>query len=297
MANAAQLALTTPVRILSVGYPGAGKTGALACLANAGFKLRVIAFDKAANMKPLLQFTKPECLPNIDILFMEDKLRMGGRFIETIGVPTAFTDAGKAMDNWMTTDAEGKPISLGASKDWGLDTIVVIDSLTAMGTAAMRQAMSLSNKTPLNRTEQVWGFAIDNQDQFVEKMASNANRFNLICLSHLKIIAPKETEKDDDDLTKDIKSQSADLMPTKLWPSALGRQLPTNIARHFPVTLLIEPVYKGKTVKRVIHTVTRPELDLKLPANLPPELDISDGFLQVFEALGIHPPQNGEKNG
>src|SRR5690349_24883302 len=37
-----------------------GKTGALVALANAGLKLRVLAYDKAANFQPLLNYTKPE---------------------------------------------------------------------------------------------------------------------------------------------------------------------------------------------------------------------------------------------
>src|SRR3990167_7269492 len=134
MANAADLIEEIPARVLLLGTPGSGKTGSLACLANAGFKLRVLAFDKRANMVPLLMYTKTEYRKNIDILFFEDKLRAGQRFIEPIGVPSAFRLAYLAMDHWKYTTGEHE-IDLGASRDWGLDTVVVLDSLTAMGQA------------------------------------------------------------------------------------------------------------------------------------------------------------------
>ncbi len=59
------------------------------------------------------------------------------------------------MDRWKYTE-DGEEVDLGASKDWGPDTVVVLDSLTAMGTAAFRRQMSLMNKTPLNTTQQLW---------------------------------------------------------------------------------------------------------------------------------------------
>lgn len=289
MSNAADISRSMPVRILLMGNPGAGKTGSLACLANAGFKLRVLAFDKESNMMPLLLHTRPECRANIDILFFEDRMRAGQRFIEPIGVPSAFADAIKAMTNWP---------GLGASKDWGPETVVVLDGITSMGTASMRRAMAMANKTPLNRTQQVWGFAMDDQDNFIELMVSNANRFHFIALSHTKMIGPKDVTNSDDDLSKTIKQQAADLVETRLYPSALGRELPRNIARHFPCALLIESEFKGKTVRRVIRTVQRPELDLKVPASsLADSLPIEDGLLTVFRALGVNPPALGVRAG
>ena len=283
MANAAKLALREPVRMLIVGYPGAGKTGALASLANAGYKIRLIDFD--GNYLPLLKFTKPEFLPNIDIQTFEDKLRSGMKFIETEGIPTAFANALKALDRWKYTDVDGTEVDLGRSKDWGCDTIVVVDGMTGMGSASFRRVQNMLNKTPLNTTQQVWGIAMAEQDAFVEKLTSAQNAFHVIVLSHLKMISPKEASKDAEDGAKEIARQQMELIPTRLFPSALGHQLPQNIGGHFPTLVLIEPEYKGTTVRRVIRTIPRPELDIKLPANMPDKLDISDGLAKIFAEL------------
>lgn len=285
MANAAKLLNTQPVRMMLVGYPKAGKTGALAALANAGFKLRIIDFD--ANYSPLLQFTRPEMLHNIDIQTFEDKMRMGAQFQEPNGIPVAFANALKAMDSWKYTDPDGTETDLGSSKDWGLDTVLVVDGLTGMGDAAFKRAAKLLNKSPGSITQQVWMLAMGEQLEFVKKLTANHNRFHVILLSHLKMVGPKDVEKNDSDLTVDLKKQVASLVETKLFPNALGRGLPPVIGGEFPVLLLAEPKFgPGTKVTRLIKTVPRADLDLGVShPDIPAELPLETGLLTIFEKL------------
>lgn len=279
-----------PARVLLVGFPGSGKTGSLACLANAGFKLRVLDFD--GNLKPLIQFTRPECRQNIDVITLEDKMRQGPKYAEPVGIPEAFSTAHKLLDHWKYKDGE-EEVDLGRSRDWGQDTIVVLDSLTAMGKAAFRRAMVLQNKTPGNITDQVWGLAMEEQENFIERLTSAQNKHHVICLSHLVMVGPKEVRRGDDDITKEIKERMVDLVQTRLYPSALGQKLPPKIGAHFPCLLLLETQVKGKTVRHVIRSVPRPELDLKLPAveQVDGVAVEDDGMLRIFEAMGCRPPK------
>ena len=118
MTNAQALSRNLALRILVVGYPGTAKTGSLASLLNAGFKLRVIDFD--GNIDPLLQYANAEALSRLDVAYFEDKMRSGSAFMEPIGIPQAFANALKQLDDWKTQDADGKEISLGSSREWGL---------------------------------------------------------------------------------------------------------------------------------------------------------------------------------
>jgi hypothetical protein len=290
MANAAKMALRTPVRALIVGYPGSAKTGAIASLANMGYKIRMLDFD--GNSEPLVQFTKPEFRKNIDIVTLEDKLRNGAKFIETAGIPTAFSDGLKLLDEWKYTDIDGEDVNLGRSKDWGCDTIVVLDSLTAMGAASFRRVMNMMNKTPTNTTQQVWGIAMQEQEAFIEKLTSNRNRHHVIVLSHLKMISPKDIKQGDEELNKEIKQQIADLIPARYYPSALGQQLPQLIGQHFPTVIQAESLFTAGKQKRVLRTVSKPELDLKVPSLT--DLDkvaIEDGMAKIFAAIA--PPIGG----
>lgn len=270
-----------PVRMMIVGYPGMAKTGSLASLANMGYKLRIADYD--GNYAALLQHTKPEFLDNIDIVTLEDKLRSSQKFMEVSGIPDAFMRGVKLLDRWKYKEEDGTEVDLGASKDWGCDTIFVLDSNSAMGVAAFRRVMSLLNKTPTNMTQQGWGIAMKEQDEFLERVTSTTNRFHVIVLNHLKMIGPKDIQAQDDELTKSLKGRIADLVPTRLFPNALGQGLPQNIAGHFPNVIEATVNKKGQ---RVFLTQPRQELDLKLAMlDAKPEYPISDGLATIFAAI------------
>ena len=256
-------------------------------MANAGFKLRVLAFDRLSNMLPLVKFTDPDKRKNIDIVACEDKLRNGQKFMEVAGLPEAFSMGHKMLDQWKYKKRDGTEVDLGSSKTWGTDTIVVLDSITAMGVSAKRRAMAMLNKTPLNSTQQMWGLAMADQESFIEKLTGSANHHHVIVTSHLKIVGPKDVERDDGDVSKEIKARALDLVPTRLYPSALGQALPPVISQYFHTVLLLEVEVKaGGKVKRFIRTQPRAELDLKVPSlNIPASLPIEDGILTVLDAV------------
>jgi hypothetical protein len=282
--RADKIAQRQPIRGLIVGYPGTAKTGMIASLANAGYKIRMIDYD--GNSQSLLAFTDADKLQNIDIVYLEDRMRNGERFIETTGVPTAFRAGLDLMDHWKYKEPDGTEVDLGRSKDWGCDTIVVLDSLTSMGLASFRRQQSLSNKTPLNTTEQVWGLAMAQQEAFIEKLTSEANNFHVLVLAHLKIVGPKDLRKDDDDVTKEIKTELQELIPNRLFPSALGKALPPVIGGHFPLLIEASNEFKAGKVERIIRTIPRPELDLKVPSKVSfDKASVKDGLARIFAEL------------
>ena len=126
------------------------------------------------------------------------------------------------------------------------------------------------------------------QDQFafLSKIMSGANRFHVVVTAHLKNVGPKDITPSDSDATKEIKERMVDLVPTRVYPSALGQQLPPLIGQLFSTVLLSEVKHgPGTKVSRVLRSVAGKEIDLKLPTNdLPAELPQTDGLLQVFKA-------------
>lgn len=289
MASLKSLRRTTPIRMLLVGYPGAGKTGALAALADAGFKLRIIDFD--GNNEPLFEYvTSPDA--DVDILTFEDRLENSpdGRYMQPVGIPDAFNKALKAMKAWKYKDEDDNEIDLGSSKSWGPDTVLVVDGITGMGKAAFRRAQKMMNKTPLNTTDAVWGTAMSDQESFIELLTSASNRFHVIVLSHLKLVGPRDIRSTDDELTKDLKKSAAEIIPTRLYPSALGNKLPPFIAGHFPTVVLAEQRFRNGKSSRILRTVAMEELDLKVPGNVPAELPLESGLHTIFKHLGWDKP-------
>lgn len=259
-----KIAIRQPFRGMIVGFPGMAKTGMISDLLNVGYKVRVIDYD--GNEQSLIQYTKPDKLVNLDIVHLEDKLRNGERFIEPLGIPTAFRAGLDLMDRWKYTEDDGSVTDLGKPSDWGCDTIVVLDSLTRMGDASFRRQMSLMNKTPLTTTDTTWGTAMGQQDAFIEKLTSNNNRFHVIVIAHKKIVKPAAPRKGEDDTTTKIKNELAELISARYYPSALGQQLAMNIASRFPIVIEADTEEKGGKTERIIRVIPRPELDLKLPS-------------------------------
>lgn len=287
MANAANLRQAMPTRGLILGYPGSGKTGALVALANQGLKLRVLAFDKEGNMATLINLTKSEFLKNIDIIYLEDKLMMGGKTIETTEKPHAFADAFRLLDRWKYKEPDGTEIDLGPSREWGLDTVVVLDTLSSMGDAAMRRARFLNNSTLLSTADRTYGLAMAEQEAFVERMMSSGNRHHSWILSHTKMIGPRDVRKGEDALTEQIKRGQAEIIGTRLYPNALGWQLPQQIGRHFPIVLEAERrIGVKRNVHHVLKTITNKDMDLRMPAaDFPAEMDTDIALVKVFDAV------------
>jgi len=299
MANAAKLAQNSPVRMLITGFPGSGKTGSLACLANAGFKLRVLDYD--GNPEPLFQYVEPAKLGNIDIVTLEDPIGVDGQFVKVKGIPTAFLRGVQLMDRWRYEDPDGELdpktgkrwIDLGQSKEWGPDTVLVLDGITGMGAASMARAIAMTNKTPMSVSSPVWGLAMQEQMNFIKRLTSSVVKHHVVVLSHLKMIGPKEITATDDPITREIKERNVDLIPTRFHPSGLGRELPPNIAGEFPIAVTMEVKVKGNKVRRFFSVHPKEEMDLKLPVKdieALGELGPRQGLLKLFRALGAKPP-------
>lgn len=298
MANALDLLDDPKIVAMIVGWPGSAKTGSVAALLNAGYKVRMIDFE--GNYLPLLRYTKKEFLKNLDIVTLQDKLSGdSSRFIEPEGIPTAFADALKLLNGeWKYTGKDGKEVNLGRSKEWGRDTVLLIDSLTANGEASMRRARKMMNKTVQNTTAAVWGAAVDDQIAMIQALKHEKRQHHLIYLAHLQMVGPEVpmlTRDDDINGTKDIKLQiaeeRADLISTRLYPRAVTRNASTVIAKEFPTVILAERKATKSGVKFSLRTAAGSELDLKAPgATIAAEYPIETGLADIFKELGAVPP-------
>lgn len=286
-----------PAQLMVVGFPKAGKSGALASLANAGFKLRIMNYDPGGGGTKILRaLVKPEFYPNVSIIDLADEKRMA-RFIEA-KQPKAFAAGFSLMDDWTDFDSAWKPIpetSLGHSRDWGTDVVVVLDTVTSMGEAAFDRALNMQGKTFENTTDRVWGQAMAEQEAFVKRLMSSSNGFNVVINAHLKMIGPKDVRKGptgDSEIGVQIKTEIAALIETRYYPSVLGWLGPQQSGKNFPAILeaAFEPGRAGK-VDRFFRTQPRAELDLGVPSlDLPAKIPLDDGLLKVFDALGVPRP-------
>jgi hypothetical protein len=281
---------------MHIGYPGSGKTGALASLLNVGYKIRVLSYE--GNFEPLVGFADERALDNLDVVVLQDRMRNGDKYVEPIGIPESFNEGLRLMKEWKYKDDDGNEINLGKSSEWGPDTIVVVDSLTSLGHASKRRAMKMNNKNPSNMTSAVWGHAVADVTNFIDIMKADSNRFHLIINTHKQIIGPGDfiNQNDDKAENSDIKEAKMEMIrdgmiPPRIYPVGVTKPSSQNVHGMLPTMLEFDKTTKLGKDMRLIRTVSGSEIDVKVPAkNLKKDYPIETGLAEIFAAMGYEPP-------
>lgn len=121
---------TLPPRVLIVGEPAAGKTGALAQLANAGYRLLIHDFDQ--NSRVIGSYLKPDAADIYISTYTVAKITstnlFDGRGIAGQQAVTEMRRFCKMLEHWKTDDED-----LGPSKDLTSKDVIVVDSGTFLG--------------------------------------------------------------------------------------------------------------------------------------------------------------------
>jgi len=135
-------------KLLLMGHSGSGKTGALASLVKAGYKLRVLDLDN--GLDTLASFVRRDCpdkLPNVEFRTIRDKFKKtpvsGANPVDNQGnYKWAFVTVQEMISNW-----KYDTVDLGSPATWGSDTILVIDSSSLLGSAAFNWAWFMNPGT------------------------------------------------------------------------------------------------------------------------------------------------------
>jgi len=262
MAKASTLEQAEFVKLIYVGTSGTGKTGSLASLVKAGYKLRVLDLDNGIG--PLLSFVRRECpelLDNVDVIACRDKLKADPIKGATVsGAPKAYTDAIKYMTRW---DDGSVPA------EWGPEYIFVLDSLTLFGRAAMRWAQGMD---PSCKDPRQWFNTGQQSIMTVLDMLTSAEfRAHVIVVTHVDLVEMPDGT-------------------TKGFASSLGKALGPKIPAVFNNMVLAESKGTGENVKRTITTMPTQLLDLKneKPFDLPRSLPLESGMATIFSTLRKH---------
>lgn len=254
MPKASEHSSSNITKMLLIGGSGSGKTGALASLANAGYKLRIIDLDNGLDF--LMRYMRkhhPDKLDNIEYVSLRDKyMTNSATGIMAKGIPNAYTKAVGFMDKW---EDGTQPAS------WGPEYIMVIDSLTFLANAAYawKEALNPGVKDP----RQIFYSAQDAVEAVLALLTSPEFNTNLIVTSHIKWMETPDGA-------------------AKAFPSSIGGALGPKIPTYFNSLVLAETVGSGALVKRQIRTAPTNFMDLKNPAEISAPLPIETGLADFF---------------
>jgi hypothetical protein len=255
------------VCILSQGEPKTGKTGALASLLDAGY--RVILADWDGNPDSArLNTSHPE---NLHVVSFQDDLDVNdkGELVRLNRI-----SAVRQFTKFLVRGNE----ELGPPSSWDPErTVLACDSGSAMADSAMALAVRLNESKDGRVIYQLVQDEISDVLHLFKKLPCHR-----VMICHLKLIAPKGEERSDSELQKQIKREIADLQETKFYPNFPGRQLSMTCARLFSTAVLFE-VNRGK---RMIRTQPVDGYTIGVPVKVEDRLPIETGLADLFKALG-----------
>ena len=248
---------TNIVKVLLIGDSGTGKTGGLASLVKAGFRLRILDMDNKVQSGILPQIIMRDCadkIGNVDFEALRDKHKGTAAGYILDGVPQAFTKALTLLDKW----SDGSNPA-----EWGADTVFVLDSLTFFADAAFNWAKGMN---PTAKDPRQWyGTAQNAVEQTLAKLTASTFNTNVVVISHVSWVdRPDGTMKG--------------------YPSSVGKALGPTIPAYFENMALTQTAAGGK---RTIQTVPTALVDLKTPASfrIAPTLPIETGLADFFRTL------------
>jgi hypothetical protein len=257
-----QSAVTT--KMLLIGDSGAGKTGALASLAQAGYNLRIIDMDNGLDvLSNLLNHPQspygPEAISRVVYETVTDPMRnVNGKLIPRAA--TAWQRAVKLLDSW-----ESESTKLGPVSAWTPQDILVIDSLTLLSNSAMNFCLSMNARLGQQPHQSDWYQAQQLLESMIQMLYDDGVKCNVIINCHVTYIGEENG-------------------PQRGYPMTLGKALSPKIGRYFNTVLMARSSGTGANAKRKILTNSVPMVELKntAPLRVKPEYDLATGLAEYF---------------
>ena len=239
------------IKLLLLGDSGTGKTGALASLVAADYKLRILDLDN--GLDPLKVYAPHDKLKNVSFKTIRDKYKATQLGAIVDGIPSAYVEALKSLTDW----GEG----LGKPSDWPDDNIVVIDSLSLLSRAAYDWADALNPGAKDKR--QVYGQAQNSIMNVIAMLTSEHFKPSVIVIAH-------------------VKYQEYQDGTTKGFPTAVGTAIGPEIMKFFSHAGLVEKTGTGNSLQRVIRFSPTAVVDAKSPLQFAAPLPVATGLATFF---------------
>ena len=273
-----RLTATERMMLLLVSDSGMGKTGALASLAKAGYSLRILDFDNGTQILASLLRDDPAAMERVYVEKCTDSFKnVQGRLLPRTPL-NAWTKAVTLLSNW-------KNDSLGPVSSWDSRLILVIDSLTHCGEAAMRYHQSLNAKLGTHPSLPDWGIVQTMMKELLELLKDSELHCQVIVITHIDWRWREIRGGKDGTLVTGRELEAG-------FPSAPGNKLPEKVGSYFNDALQVVATGVGVGLRRKIITVPMVSLGLKSsnPTGVKREYPIETGLAQYFyDVLGSNP--------
>lgn len=269
---------TSTTKLLFIGDSGAGKTGALASLAKAGFNLRVIDVDAGLDvLSNILRDPRspygPEALARVEYETVTDQMKnQGGKLIPARA--TVWQRVAQLLDKWEPPQASSK---LGGITTWGPQDVLVIDSLTMLSNACLNFVLSMNARLGQQPHQSDWYTGQQMMESLLQMLYDDGVKCNVIVIAHIAYIGEEDG-------------------PVRGYPNTLGKALPPKVGRYFNTILMAKTTGSGANQKRKILTNTTGVVELKntAPLRVKTEYPLETGLAEYFADVRGQQPNDAK---
>ena len=264
---------TSTTKLLNVGASSAGKTGALASLADAGFKLRILDIDNGVDLLQSVYMApnspyKRENARNIQYETFTDPMKSVNGKLQPAKA-TVWTRVCTFLDDGKIKDHEGKVVEeWGPLKSWGPEYVLCVDTVSHLWQAAMNFEKALNGRLGQQPHQSDWYACQQDIRQFFEYLHDEDVRCNVVVNCH-------------------VKEAGEENGPKRLVPDMPGKALDDKIGSYFNTVIMTKTVGSGTSEKRKIITRSTHLIELKTsnPFAVKPEYDLERGMAELFADL------------
>ena len=258
-------------KIIGMGDPGTGKTGSLIEVVNRMDELnleRIFIADYDNGLDILSTKVKPENAEKVLFETFRDDYdaKAGGAQVSGGALSMAWPNSMQAMAKWPGYDKD--IMSLGP------ESLFVLDTITGAGDAAMNYARNIL------KIDDNWrsvGEGMRLEDKLIQMLVSLG--CHVIIFSHIRFMGGGGQKVIEDKGGTSFKQEVDSFSEGVGYPSVLGKQLPTQVCRHF--NTVIEYKLVGKN--RKIRTVPEDRISLKVPFDMKEELSQEHGLFEILK--------------
>lgn len=292
MPSLADIPSARSIKAIYAGNPGSGKTGSTIDIAlkDPNAKLRYLDLDGNGGqiLSSLARFDPKNGAPRdpalvarvlsqVSVHSLKDNIQSVNGQLMVTGVPRAFLDVGKLLNDWGEGD--------GGIASWDENYWLFIDSNTALGEAALRNSLQLASRLNRRPEQSDWGDAINRVGLLYENLTAPDIRCNVVIISHVRYLADREAGEDSKGKPREYDA----------LPNALGQKMPQEIGRYFNNIWEARTEGVGAGMSRKIFTRPQGRLELKTssPGTVKPSYAIDDFYSLVTDlrkGMGDTPP-------
>ncbi len=224
-------------QIMLCGDSGAGKTSALATLANAGYQLRVLDLDNKLSV--MRKHLTEEGANNVSVMTFKDALNKKA-------------DAYKRLKTTIYNGWKDDDEDLGKLETWGPDTVLAIDSATFLGDIIKNEARAMDGKANFDKLSQAnWYDAILQVENLFNFLTSDFFKCHLV-MTALPLLVED------------------DAGVSKFYPNVVTKNFSAQVGKFFDNVVRISSKRDGS---RIIRTAGDNRMELKVNGDFPLEID------------------------